>query len=38
MLTVLSQKMNLAWTGNAKLPDAISQAQTEMTNLLRQSK
>ncbi|WP_295815646.1 sugar ABC transporter substrate-binding protein [uncultured Deinococcus sp.] len=38
VLTVLSQKMNLAWTGNAKLPDAISQAQTEMTNLLRQSK
>jgi multiple sugar transport system substrate-binding protein len=38
VLTVLNQKLNLAWTGNAKLQDAISQASTEMTTLLKQSK
>ena len=38
VLTVLNQKLNLAWTGNAKLPDAISQAQTGMADLLKQSK
>lgn len=38
VLSVLSQKMNLAWTGNARLPDAISQASAEMTNLLKQSR
>ena len=38
VLTVLDQKLNLAWTGNAALPDAISQANTEMTNLLNQNK
>ena len=38
VLTVLNQKLNLAWTGNAKLPDAIAQAQVGMTDLLKQSK
>ena len=38
VLTVLNQKLNLAWTGNAKLPDAISQAQAGMADLLKQSK
>ncbi|WP_420594103.1 ABC transporter substrate-binding protein [Deinococcus sp.] len=38
VLTVLGQKMNLAWTGNAKLPDAISQATSEMDNLLKTAK
>lgn len=38
VLTVLNQKLNLAWTGNARLPDAISQASNEMTNLLKQSR
>ena len=38
VLTVLNQKLNLAWTGNAKLPDAIAQAQAGMTDLLKQSK
>lgn len=38
VLTVLNQKLNLAWTGNAKLPDAIAQAQVGMADLLKQSK
>jgi multiple sugar transport system substrate-binding protein len=38
VLTVLNQKLNLAWTGNAKLPDAISQASAGMADLLKQSK
>ncbi|WP_192930855.1 sugar ABC transporter substrate-binding protein [Deinococcus sp. AJ005] len=38
VLTVLSQKMNLAWTGNAKLPDAIKQATGEMDTLLKTAK
>ncbi len=38
VLTVLNQKLNLAWTNNLKLPDAITQAQAGMTDLLKQSK
>ncbi len=38
VLTVLNQKLNLAWTNNVKLPDAIAQAQAAMAGLLKQSK
>lgn len=38
VLTVLSQKLNLAWTGNAKLPDALKQASAEMDTLLKTAK
>ncbi len=38
VLTVLSQKLNLAWTGNATLPDAIKQATGEMNTLLKTAK
>ncbi len=38
VLSVLNQKLNLAWTGNAKLPDAIKDASSGMAELLKQSK
>jgi multiple sugar transport system substrate-binding protein len=38
ILTVLNQQLNLAWTGNAKLPDAIAAASKSMAGLLKVSK
>ena len=38
VLTVLNQQLNLAWTGNANLPDAIAAASRSMAGLLKVSK
>ena len=38
VLNVLNQKMNLAWTGNSTLSDALRSASKSMADLLRQSK
>ena len=38
ILNVLNQQLNLAWTGNAKLPDAIAAASKSMAGLLKVSK
>jgi multiple sugar transport system substrate-binding protein len=38
ILSVLNQQLNLAWTGNAKLPDAIQAASKSMAGLLKVSK
>ncbi len=36
--TVLNQQLNLAWTGNARLPDAIAAASRSMAGLLKVNK
>lgn len=38
VLNVLNQKLNLAWTGNATLADALQAAANSMADLLRQSR